>query len=249
MPRLRELMTTWSRCRYLLWRATKSTIPVKVQLKSGEYLSLRQEPTTDLAIAYEIFVDKTYTCPHLLEPSSVHCIVDVGANVGFSLIFWLYQYPEAQILAYEPDPVHLEQIQRHLKFNQADKRVSLRPVAAGTEIGEMYLTNEGAKSKLCSHALENTIQVTIVDWFNELKNCKIDLLKIDIEGGEYPLLSDPRFEQIKARTIVLEWHENNELSNAADWCINKLRSLGYDVLVQDSYQTTDAGLLWGFYKN
>ena len=33
-----------------------------------------------------------------------------------------------------------------------------------------------------------------------------DLLKIDIEGGEWPLLTDARFGELKVPAIVLEYH-------------------------------------------
>ena len=33
-----------------------------------------------------------------------------------------------------------------------------------------------------------------------------DLVKIDIEGGEWPILSDPRFAELEARALVLEYH-------------------------------------------
>jgi hypothetical protein len=33
-----------------------------------------------------------------------------------------------------------------------------------------------------------------------------DLVKIDIEGGEWPLLTDPRFADLPTRALVIEYH-------------------------------------------
>jgi hypothetical protein len=34
----------------------------------------------------------------------------------------------------------------------------------------------------------------------------VDLLKIDTEGGEWPILADPRFAAAPPRVVVLEYH-------------------------------------------
>jgi len=36
--------------------------------------------------------------------------------------------------------------------------------------------------------------------------CAADLVKVDIEGGEWDILLDPRFAQNPPRAIVLEYH-------------------------------------------
>ena len=41
---------------------------------------------------------------------------------------------------------------------------------------------------------------------------QFDILKIDIEGGEYGLLGDERFGSVQARTVVLEMAQNSRLS-------------------------------------
>jgi hypothetical protein len=37
-------------------------------------------------------------------------------------------------------------------------------------------------------------------------NHDVELLKMDIEGAEWDILTDPRLSELKARAIVLEWH-------------------------------------------
>jgi hypothetical protein len=47
--------------------------------------------------------------------------------------------------------------------------------------------------------------VDVVDIFDELSDRAIDILKIDIEGSEHPLLADPRFAKLRVRFLVMEW--------------------------------------------
>ena len=58
---------------------------------------------------------------------------------------------------------------------------------------------------------------------------RFDVLKMDIEGSEYPILMDPRFEALAARTkrILVEWHTCGEQGEA--FCRDRLTNLGFIV--------------------
>ena len=49
-----------------------------------------------------------------------------------------------------------------------------------------------------------TIRVPIRDVLGEIRDA--DLVKIDIEGGEWEILQDPRFRAAPPRVLVLEYH-------------------------------------------
>jgi hypothetical protein len=73
---------------------------------------------------------------------------------------------------------------------------------------------------------------------------QIDILKIDIEGGEYELLVDPRFSTLSIRTVVLEWHNSDGIPDGGAWSVSQLESLGYRTTIS---QAGDGwGLLWAF---
>jgi hypothetical protein len=52
---------------------------------------------------------------------------------------------------------------------------------------------------------------------------------MDIEGGEYPILADPRFAELRPRMIALEWHQTPAQPDGKRWCEERLRGLGYEV--------------------
>ena len=84
-----------------------------------------------------------------------------------------------------------------------------------------------------------------VDFFASLGAGPIDLLKMDIEGGEYELLEDPRFAALPVSRLVLEWHKTIDHPDGKAWCERRLTSLGYTV-VQGKWSSEHNGLLWGF---
>jgi FkbM family methyltransferase len=88
-----------------------------------------------------------------------------------------------------------------------------------------------------------TIEVTVVDLFLQPP---FDLLKIDIEGAEWPILADRRLASYPARAIVLEWHRR--MCPAFDPQLHArqlLATAGYEVLGDEPSGTPANGLMWG----
>lgn len=248
MQRLRDNLTFSSQLRYLFWRARGTRDNLTVRLRTGLNITIRNPPAKDIDIAYEIFVPDIYQCPKQLDLKDVRKIVDVGANVGYSCIYWLHHFPYSRVIAFEPHPAHVRQINLHLQLNHVADRVTLLASAAGTQAGKMFLTDKGSESALLIASSHNTISVPVVDWFTEIGEEQIDLLKIDIEGSEYPLLADTRFESLKIKTCVLEWHNTSDYPDGRTWCIERLSQLGYSV-VPGKLNQPAAGLLWAFRKD
>lgn len=259
MKRLRDRMTMWSRACYLLWRAGLLGESVTVNLWSGEVLILRASPLFELNAAYEIFVMDVYRCPKSLSPASVRHIVDVGSNVGYSLLYWKARYPAAVIDAFEPHPDHIEVLRRTIKLNGFDDRVTIHPVAAGTSNGISLLLSAGVASALVTrHGQHNKgchldcISVDVVDFFETVGGSQVDLLKLDCEGAEYPLLMDPRFEKLNVRNLVMEWHAGKDHPEAEYELIDRLRKLDWEVqsgttVVPDSATgLSPTGIVWAF---
>ena len=66
-------------------------------LKAPFYLRLR---TSDIPTFDQIFINKEYLFKTSNDPK---VIVDAGANIGLSTIFFANKYPESKIIAIEPE--------------------------------------------------------------------------------------------------------------------------------------------------
>lgn len=228
MNRLRDQLTLASFVKYGLWRATRSTRNVEVALRSGERFEIRPLPSTDLTTAYEVFVARLYS--PVVTREAPRFVVDVGSNVGYTCVLWGHKFPEAEILAFEPHPVHLRQMRTNLRLNRLEGRVRVVAAAASTAPGRARFSDaENESSLLVGAAGERTLEVDVVDFFREVGDRFIDLLKMDIEGGEYALLEDPRFAQLKIGRIALEWHRKPDHPDGKEWCKRRLSELGYQV--------------------
>jgi FkbM family methyltransferase len=172
----------------------------------------------------------------------VRTIVDLGANVGFSLLYYLHKYPLCQILAFEPHPRHFAQIERNLALNGARQRIELHAAAAGARSRSMRLTDRSSSSSLTESDRPDSFSVEVVDLFPMIEQRRIDLMKIDIEGGEYEILADPRFDRLDLGAIVMEWHSRGGGVADKRWCEERLGGLGF--VIDEIFSEESHGMFW-----
>ena len=176
----------------------------------------------DMLVAREIFLDRDYRVPEDLEPAT---IADLGANVGIAVRFLAAQYPAAEIVAAEPDPRNAAR----LRANVAGLgRVRVVEAAVAPEHGRaaFSLAAEGWASALGDENEDPHIEVDCVTLDELLDGEAVDLLKLDIEGGEWPLLEAGAL-QATSDCIVGEAHFDERHDEGA----LRAQLTGFDVTI------------------
>jgi FkbM family methyltransferase len=239
-------LTLASTLSYAAWRAGGRRGRVTLALKSGPRFELRPDcwGNNDYGIAYEIFVLDYYDDRGRIAADDIKLIADLGANVGFSLLYCLHRYPCCRILAFEPHPRHYAQAVRNLALNDVRQRVDLYPMAAGARTRTMRLTDRRSSSTLVETTASDTLAVDVADIFPLFEGKRLDILKMDIEGGEYEILSDSRFEHLDVGRIVMEWHSRGGGIEDKKWCEQRLRSLGFTI--EEIFTHASHGMFWGW---
>lgn len=216
--------------------------------ESGVAVAVRHH-TGDVMVLDEIFSQREYDPPPaaagaLSSLPSAPRVVDLGANIGLFGAWVLGRFPEATIVAVEADPANAEVHRRAIAANRLEERWRLLQAFAATAPGTVRFA---AGRHATSHAAageEDTLEVPAVDVLPELVGA--DLAKIDIEGAEWDLLSDPRFSEAPPRVVVLEYHRegcpDDDPSAAAE---QALRAAGLQVVNAGSKPRFGAGVVWG----
>lgn len=186
--------------------------PIKLQLKGYQQdrdIYMRYA-TSDPAMFHQIFIFREYTCiDNLDEP---RFIIDAGANVGYASVYFLNKYPNAQIVAIEPDEENFNICRKNLSVYQ--ERASV--IKSGVWSHETALTvcNEDGREKCAVQVKEceegETPDIYAIDIDSLLKKdnvTTIDLLKMDIEGSETVVFSKNYQNWLaKVKNIVIELH-------------------------------------------
>ena len=175
----------------------------------GRHIHLRKA-TTDFCVYRQVLVFEQYKIKGL-KPENVKVIIDLGANIGLSAIYFIDRYPHAQIIAVEPEKANYDLMARnvddlpgiHCMHNAVwNAHKSLGVFDSGSGEYGYQVKEESTEEK-------SVIQsVTINDIIEKYQLQKIDLLKIDIEGSEKELFSDNYSTWLhKVGCIVIEVHD------------------------------------------
>ena len=157
----------------------------------------------------DIFIHRT-----LLFETSVETprILDCGANVGVASLYFRQQYPRARITAFEADPAISDVCRRNLEANGAAD-VDLVTAAVWTSRGETAFVCEGSDSGAVAAlgVIDGPVQTVATVRLRDYLGERIDLLKLDIEGAELPVLEDcaDRLDAVQAMTVDLHEFDPN----------------------------------------
>jgi FkbM family methyltransferase len=201
---------------YILRELTGTHRTARYRLRYGELTAYLRHNTTDSSILDEVFLRRIYEPPaavdrqlRLLEDPLR--IADLGANIGLFGAFALVRWPGARLLAFEPEPRNSALLRRTIAANRLAGRWTLIEACAHTADGQLPFALDHFSD---SHVLDSSAQgrerelarmlVAAVDVFPLLGD--MDLIKIDIEGGEWALLADPRLSELTAVAIAIEYH-------------------------------------------
>jgi FkbM family methyltransferase len=199
--------------RFCLRQITRRQGVEMYTLRGSDIAILVRHSTGDLITLEEVLAERQYAPPPVLADLFNHDgppleVVDLGANIGLFSAWVLSQRVDTHITAFEPDPANADVLEKCLSINGGNSE--LIRAAAAPQAGELrFHSGDLAASRVSD---DGDITVQAIDVFPYLE--RADFVKVDIEGGEWALLADPRFGQLPARALVLEYHPH--LSPAPD---------------------------------
>ena len=175
----------------------------------GSILELRHS-VQDGATMAEVFHRSDYDPPPELARALAdpRRILDLGANIGLFGIYAAQRWPRAEIVGYEADPDNAAVHEQTIAANDLGGRWRVERKAAGAHDGQVELAAGRAMGSFVVEPGSDpgvpTIHVPVKDVMGEISTS--DLVKVDIEGGEWEILADERFRRDPPAVVVLEYH-------------------------------------------
>jgi len=218
--------------------------PKGYRLRGSEAIVFIRHRTADVAALGEVFYERQYEPPEqiaaLLAASGRPVrILDLGANVGMFGAFAMERFVGAELTAVEPDPANLHLLVRTMRANGWSWNV-LDGAATNAEGQIPFATGRFTTSRIeaGSELVRSIDALPLLD--------RSDFAKIDIEGGEWAILDDPRFARVTASAIVLEHHPY--LCPSEDprgYASARLTSSGYHLAPSIEFERGH-GMLWAW---
>ena len=164
-----------------------------------------------------------------LVPDSV--FVDVGANNGWFTVVAMSSIDETgEIFSFEPNPSAFERLKENLSLNGGPTNVHAYPVALGESTGEARLFQsviEDSRASLVGYSgSSKSFVVTPIRPLDEIIPSKrVNLVKIDVEGFELPVLKGMRriIDKSPHLRVIIEWNRAYASSELWDFLTTEFK--------------------------
>ena len=164
-------------------------------------------PKSDFDVLNEILVQRVYEFG--LPETAPELILDLGAHMGASVLYFRERFPDARIVALEPDPTTYERLLRNTSQLTA---VEVRRQAVSPHDGPVrfFPARQGWVSSLSRGGEPISVEGrTLGRLLSELGGA--DLLKIDVEGAEREVLDTDALANVAG--IIGEYHDTADPSD------------------------------------
>lgn len=213
---------TVRRIRHAVVRAFQ---PLALPIRSGPLKGLRWS-----VVSGSRFLLGTYETPkaealvELVGRGDVVC--DVGAHMGyFAAIASLKAGPSGLVHAFEPRPLNYGLLLRHIRLNELTNVVAVNAAVGERADEPRFESRTGTGTGHLADDGDLTVRTVSLDELHEAGDLpRLDVLKVDVEGGETAVLAGAMhvLETFRPR-ILLATHGDATHAH----CLDVLTSLGY----------------------
>jgi FkbM family methyltransferase len=195
-------------------------LPLKTRAGLRSF-SVRWNSHADLGVYYQVFINKDYDLSRFalgqrivdsyesfLAKGQQPLIIDAGANIGASAVWFATSFPKSKIVAIEPAPGNCELLRR----NCAGFDCELFEGGISSDDGTMYLSDPGCGDWGFRVVEEGSIEVPVFSASKLIdsqtrKSIVPFIFKIDIEGGEDHLFRANTDWIDKFPLLIVELHD------------------------------------------
>ena len=180
----------------------------------------------------EIIKDNIY---HFKTSSKKPYIIDCGANMGLSIYYFAKEYPNAEIVAFEPEEEIYSVLEKNIATFQLANVKLYKKAVWNTETTLEFYSDKGMGG-----SVENKYNNQKPTYIETLRlanflNKKVDMLKLDIEGAEYTVLKDCKQLLKNVENIFVEYHSFINKEQHLDDVLLILKQEGFRYHLRESF--------------
>lgn len=206
----------------------------------GMQFFLRINGSSDFAVFKQVLINEEYkSVKEFFIDNKITCktIIDGGANIGLTTIYFASIFRDCKIVAVEPVIENFESLQKHVELNLLSNVKLLNNALHNIDDVSFKISSNFRGGMDWAKQTEFTLDstdlksITIETIRKNQEWDTIDLLKIDIEGAERFLFADmPAATFLKnVKVIALEIHDEYELREKIYAIFNDLEFVIFNV--------------------
>ncbi len=171
--------------------------------------------------------------------SDTPIILDCGSNIGLSVLYFKTIYPNAKVWAFEPDATNYELLTKNILSNSLQDVIA-EPAAIWISDGTISFSGNGSEASRIDEHNTNTANHTVACVRLKKLLCKfekIDFLKMDIEGGEYKVITDCANELYRVNNFFLEYHGKSTETKHLTELLEIVDKQGFQAYIRNAADT------------
>lgn len=138
-------------------------------------------------------------------------IIDIGAHHGaYAIVLGkMLQKTGGKVIAIEPNPLSFSVLEKNVSLNGLDDTIFCERVAVSDHAGKMNISLEDVQSGISDQASSGNVAVDVVTLSMLMEKYdinRVDVLQIDVEGAEIPVLKGFPWDVAKVGKIYCELH-------------------------------------------
>lgn len=191
----------------------------------------------------EVFFQQAYHWLAMqLRPNTT--VLDIGANIGDTAIYFAQFREVNKVIAYEPFPYTYKLMLRYLKQCPLSSKISPKNEAIGKQKGTINVnTNEEDSTSMTMRDMssESGKSIKIITLSTALKGLKNVVIKCDAEGAEEYIFDNAELNQVYA--MIMEWHGRNIMEHVS----KRLKQCGFETKCVQSRKDEKCGMVGNLY--
>ena len=198
---------------------------------SGYRIAYRR-PYEVLHTYKELFEKQIY---RFSSPVNNPLIIDCGANIGLSVLYFKWLYPTARIVAFEPDGDNYALLDKNIRNNNlAD--VTLHKAAVWVHNDSIHFSSSGSEaSHISDVTAPSSVSVKAFQLADLLQQHQtVAFLKIDIEGAEEAVLKDCAATLDRIQNLFLEYHGKTNETQKLNSVLSMIEKAGFSTYIQNA---------------
>lgn len=173
----------------------------QVRTRNGATLCYRLN-RGDLQGIREVWLEEAYRLPF---PDPCGVLLDLGANIGLTCVWLAKTYPFTRIIAVEPAPDNVVLLRRNLELNGIKGEVFEAAIGPKDGTARFQVNRNSNQGRLLDSGTP-VAMVSVDSILQTLLVSQLDLIKVDIEGGEQELFLGPTSWLDHTKAIIIEFH-------------------------------------------
>jgi FkbM family methyltransferase len=160
-------------------------------------------------VRYTDFVQIHAACRYVTELTDHPVVVDVGAHHGVYAVILgkIIKERKGRLIAIEPNPEAFEVLKENVRLNGLEGTCICEQIALMDKPGLSGLKLFGTESSVAKRGADVEIQVTTLENIMDKHGIeRLDLLLIDVEGAELPVLKGFPWNRMRPEKIFCELH-------------------------------------------